>query len=287
MSEHHAEGLSFLLPVYNQAGNIERIVAAWSVLLEKLNRPYELLLIDDGSIDATRQLIDGEDDKLGLLARIPHLKTITHLQRGGFGACIRDGLAASQYPLIFYTGCDHAYNPADLKTLLHRIAESDSELGRKIDVVNGYRSGTPVTGWRKWWGKAWRFFLRIALGVPVPPLPSWLGTKAHRYRLLIRALFGVRVGDIDSKFKLIRRRLFDRIPIQSDGDFVHAEILAKANFLGCLMDELPIAQRPGPFQAHAEQPAPVPLGKELRRVFFHPNFGSTTLVPISTPAPST
>ena len=286
MSEHHAEGLSFLLPVHNQTANIERVLAAWSVLLEKLNRSYEILLIDDGSTDSTRQLLDGTSDKVGLLGRIPHLKLITYSQRRGFGACIRDGLAASQHPLIFYTGCDHAYNPGDLKTLLHRIAETDPETGRKIDVVNGYRSGTPISGWRKWRGKIWRLFPRIAMGLSVPPLPGWLGTKAHRYRLLIRALFGVRIGDIDSKFKLFRKRLFDRIPIQSDGDFVHAEILAKANFLGCLMDELPIALRPGPFPAHLESPSPVPLGKELRRVFFHPDFGPAVIAPILASAPS-
>jgi hypothetical protein len=113
----------------------------------------------------------------------------------------------------------------------------------------------------------------VLLGLPTEPPPGWLGWPAYRYRFKIRALFGVRLRDIDSKFKLFRRRIFDRFPIQSDGDFVHAEILAKANFLGCYMDEVPVADRPGPFAPVPEPPpAPPIVREEMKRVFRNPIF---------------
>jgi hypothetical protein len=88
---------------------------------------------------------------------------------------------------------------------------------------------------------------------------------------------------VDSKFKLFRKKIFERIPIQSTGDFVHAEILAKANFLSCPMAEVAIAERPGPFRAQLEPPSPVSLGKELRRVFFNPDFGPAMIPPVEKP----
>src|SRR5262249_43820125 len=99
------------------------------------------------------------------------------------------------------------------------------------------------------------------------------GYPAHRHRFWVRLLFGVRLQDIDSKFKLLRRQVFDRFPIQSDGDFVHAEIIAKINFLGALMDELPIAAKPGSYAAVAEPPPmPPPVATEMKRVFRRPVF---------------
>jgi glycosyltransferase involved in cell wall biosynthesis len=273
MSHGHTEGLSVLLPVHNQAAVLERGISAWSTLLAKLGLDYEIVLIDDGSTDATKKLLDG-DAKNGLRDRIPHLRILNHPDRRGYGASLRTGLSASQFPLIFCTGFDYAYNPQDLRTLLERIAEADPATGKKIDLVSGYRARNPMTGWRKQAGRLWRFVLRAALGLDVPARPGWLGAPAHRYAFLVRMLFGPRVGDVDSKFKLFRKSIFERIPIQSDGDFVHAEILAKANFLGCLMDEVPIADRPGSFAACAEPAGPKSRWREMRKVFFNPDFGT-------------
>ena len=210
-----------------------------------------------------------------MLARIPHLRVVEHAQRQGYGASLRSGLAAAQHALIFYTGCDYAYNPADLRNLLPHLEEIEPITGQRVAGVVGHRAGEPLTAWRKSLGRCWRLFARIAFGIDAPPSERTLGKKAERYRLLLRILFGLRVGDIDSKFKLYRRKIFERIPLQSTGDFVHAEILAKANFLSCPIAEAPITDRPGPFPACCPEHAlpPSPIGKELRRVFFNPDFG--------------
>jgi hypothetical protein len=143
----------------------------------------------------------------------------------------------------------------------------------KLDLVNGFRALTPVPRGLRIVGAIWRGFLRVLLGLPTEPLPGWLGWAAYRYRFKIRSLFGIRLRDIDSKFKLFRRKVFDRFAIQSDGDFVHAEILAKANFLGCYMDEVPVADRPGPFSPVPEPPpAPPIVREEMKRVFRNPIF---------------
>jgi hypothetical protein len=91
-------------------------------------------------------------------------------------------------------------------------------------------------------------------------------------------VFGVGLKDPGCSFKLFRRALFRRIPVQSDGPFVHTEVVAKANFLGCLMSEAPVAYQPP--AATESQPAPAPLRQwlaEAYRVFSHPNFGPAVL----------
>jgi hypothetical protein len=105
-------------------------------------------------------------------------------------------------------------------------------------------------------------------------LPGWLGWRRHLGGLLVRWLFGVRYRDAASPFRLLRRETLARFPLQSDGPFVHVEIVAKANFLGHNHgEELPL---PGV----SPEPRSAPVGGSARemmseavRLFRHADFG--------------
>src|SRR5206468_4190244 len=87
-------------------------------------------------------------------------------------------------------------------------------------------------------------------------------------------LFAVRLRDVDCWFLLARKSIFRRIPIQSNGRFAHAEILAKANFLGHLMTEAPVTYHPSNQDpAKATEPSNRLSFAELYRVLSHPDFG--------------
>ena len=105
------------------------------------------------------------------------------------------------------------------------------------------------------------------------PLPGWLGARRRLGGLLARVLFGVRHHDPACPFRLLRRDILARIPLQSKGPFAHVELLAKANFLGHLMgEEIPIDVRPPAYRGDA--------GSYLadgRRVFNNPDFGPAVL----------
>ena len=77
----------------------------------------------------------------------------------------------------------------------------------------------------KWRSRLYRGFMRVVFGFWPEPPRGWLGNSERRFWWRCRMLFGLRVGDVNSKFKLFRRAVFDRIEIQSDGEFVHAELL--------------------------------------------------------------
>ena len=136
-----------------------------------------------------------------------------------------------------------------------------------MEIVNGHRRG-PIPVKSAAAHLAYRAFVRCVRYCRTRPKLS----PANRYWWKCRLLFGLRVGDINSKFKLFRRTVFDRMVLQSDGEFIHAEILAKANFLGCLMDEVALGDRPDPL------PAP-DVGAEMWTVFRDPRFRS----PVPTP----
>src|SRR5262249_42883783 len=128
--------------------------------------------------------------------------------------------------------------------------------------------------------------LRILIGMPPEPLPGWLGPKAHIHARLMQFFFGVHVGDTDSAFKLFRREIFARIPIQSDGPFVHVEIMAKANFLTSWMDEIR-----GGAQDGAKRESLLPgiswreRWRDMQRASSRPDFGPAP-GPQAAPAPA-
>jgi glycosyltransferase involved in cell wall biosynthesis len=255
------EPVCVLVPACNQAAALAAAVPAWAAYLDTLRRPWSIVVVDDGSIDNTAEVT------AELAGRHPTLTVLRHDTRRGVGAAIRTGLTAAGHPLLVITTLDHAYTPADLGALLERIDEAD--------LVVGYRAGRPVPLAARVPGVLWGLFNRIALGMPPERLPGWLGLRAHVYAWAVWGVFGVRITDVDSGLKLFRRSVFhEHLPIQSDGPFVHAEILAKANFLGGMMDERPVGRTPGPYAA-VPWPTEPPgrLWNEAFTVFWHPDFG--------------
>jgi glycosyltransferase involved in cell wall biosynthesis len=253
--------VTVVIPVHNAADRLGKLVPAWSEMLAKLGRGYEILVVDDGSTDTTAAALEQ------LANRVPYLRVLRHDARRGFGASLRTALAEAKHPLFFYTSSDYPYTPADLRRMLERIEVRDEVFGKQPDLISGCRTGRPKPWLVKWGGRAWRLLWRVLFGMPLQPSPTWLGWREARYRWLVGWLFGVPLADVNSAFKLYRTAFLRRFPIQSDGDFVHTELVAKATFLTSIMDELPLTPKPD-----AE---PVPsVRSELWRVFRHPDFGT-------------
>jgi glycosyltransferase involved in cell wall biosynthesis len=252
------EPISVLLPAYNQAAGLEPIVENWLRALDRLGRPYEFIIINDGSTDDTAAVA------VRLAVRHPAVRVLRHDSHRGFGAALRTGIRVARYPLVFDTACDYPYPPADLKKLLDAI---DS-----VDLVSGCRT-EPVPAGLRHLGRVYRVLARILFGVQPEPRPTWRGWAAWWQGVRLRLVFGIRLWDATSAFKLFRKSVLDRLPIQSDTDFVHAELMAKANFLGCLMAEVPIGKLAGTFRGVTELPPPsVDRATEARRVFRRPEF---------------
>jgi glycosyltransferase involved in cell wall biosynthesis len=219
------------LPVRNQAALLERALPAWISTLGKLNRRFEILVVDDGSSDDTAARADA------VSSRHPEVVVLRLEKPAGFGAALRAAIDKSQYPLFFYTSLDYPYQPSDIRILLNRIDD--------VDFVSGFRKAIPLPTGVRIAQRILELAARVLIGLQREPLPGWLGWKRHCYARLVKTLFGVELIDVESEFKLFRREVITSFPIQSDGPFVHTEIVAKGNFRSFWLDELPIGAQSG------------------------------------------
>jgi glycosyltransferase involved in cell wall biosynthesis len=243
--------LSVLLLGNSDRPGLESILGNWFTHLYGLGREVEVLLVDDALIDRTAELAGSH----------PTARVLRDPVRRGVGAALRLGLAKARHPLFLQVPCDGRYQPADVQKLL---AEID-----RVHLVVGHRMGRAVPLLLRSLGGIWRLTLRILFGLPLEPLPAWLGWRGHARNLLAHVVFGLRLHDVACEFRLFRREVFRRIPIQSDGPFVNIEVLAKANFLGQVMSEAAVTS--------VEQWTPAGWWREAWRVFAHPDFGPARL----------
>jgi glycosyltransferase involved in cell wall biosynthesis len=180
--------ISVFFPCYNEQDNVARTVEQTLVVLEKLNADFEVIIVDDGSTDATAQIADE------ISGRNSRVKVVHHPTNLGYGAALQSGFRAATKELVFYTDGDGQFDINEMPPLLPLI--------KKYDIISCYRLNRQDSFIRK--------------------INGWCWTK------LVCLLFGMKIRDIDCAFKLYKREIFDNIELSSTGALIDAEILARA-----------------------------------------------------------
>src|SRR5881227_551237 len=110
-------GVSVFFPAYNDEGSIERMVADALAVLPTLANDYEVIVINDGSTDATQATLEA-------LARAhSSLRVVRHARNMGYGAALRSGFKAARKELIFYTDGDGQYDIGELPALCAHMTD--------------------------------------------------------------------------------------------------------------------------------------------------------------------
>lgn len=155
-SDSPSPAVSVVVPVRNEAGNIEPLVTEISAALDG-RWPFEVIYVNDGSSDGT------EAELRTLMGRLPWLRQIKHAQSCGQSAALRSGASAARAPVIVTLDGDGQNDPADIPALYesrllaelvmgHRVKRKDTWLRHaQSRVANGVRGwllgdGTPDTG---------------------------------------------------------------------------------------------------------------------------------------------
>jgi len=192
--------LSVFFPAYNEEANLENTVEKAIPVLEDVAEKYELIIVDDGSKDKT-----GEVAKR-LAEKYSFIQVITHNPNQGYGAALRSGFYNSRLEWIVTVDSDGQFDFSEVDKLIER--------SKKADVVVGYRLNRQDSMIRKIFGWGWT--------------------------LLANLLLGIKVRDVDCAFKLVNRKVIERIPkLQSQrGGMISPELLGKARKAGFKVAEV-------------------------------------------------
>ena len=200
--------LSYFFPAHNEEANLEPLVEEALAALPALAERFEIVIVNDGSKDRTREIADR------LVAANPDtVRCVHHEVNQGYGAAIRSGFRSARFGYVAYTDGDRQFRVADLGRLTDRMAQSDHP-----DVVIGFR-------------------IRRA-----DPIIRTI--YARTYRLANRIFFGLRATDVDCACKLFRREALTGIRVESGGAFLSAELLIKLRALGRTVVEVGIPHYP-------------------------------------------
>jgi hopanoid biosynthesis associated protein HpnK len=191
--------ISFVLPMHNEALNIEAMVEMIRREAAPRLEDYEVVIVNDASTDDCGEIADR------MARQDSRIRVVHHPHNRGLGASIRSGLAASRMPYVLYSDSDLPVDFSCLKWVL-------TEVTPEVNLLIGYRLGR-AEGLRR-------------------TIMSWV------YNRLIRVVFGLRVRDVNFAFKLIRRDLLSRLDLRSEGSFIDAEILLEARRARCRLVEV-------------------------------------------------
>jgi glycosyltransferase involved in cell wall biosynthesis len=198
------KSLSVVFPAFNEEANIRAVVEEAHRTVPELTSIFEIIIVNDGSKDRTREICDR------LVEELSNLRVVHHPRNRGYGAALKSGINLARHDLIFFTDSDGQF---DLKEVASLLEEADA-----YDIVAGYRARRQDPPHRLLFAWGWNMLVRIVLGI--------------------------RIRDIDCAFKVFNRRVFDKVQINSVGAMVNTEIFAQVFRFGMTVKEVPVSHFP-------------------------------------------
>lgn len=198
--------ISFITPVYNEEENIARMLAnLFLVLNAHPEWHWEVVLIEDGSRDGTRKVLETE------ALKYPNTQLIIHEKNQGYTQSMKDGLKAARGKYLMYVGADEEFDSTEIPDFVNIFLRDEA------DVVLGVR-------WQRNAYQLFRFFLSVI------------------YIFTLNYLFKIRINDYNWS-QAWSRKVLDRIDLTSKSLFVLPEIIIKAHDLGFRIKEIPSNHR--------------------------------------------
>jgi len=197
--------LSVVVPVYDEIRNIEEILKR----VRRTKAASEIVVVDDGSTDGSREFLQGLDGK-------QRLRVIFHPENRGKGAAVRSGIGAARGDVILIQDADLEYNPADYPTLLQPIKDGVA------DVVYGSRF----------------------LGGPRRAVMFWHMIANQLLTFMTNILYNTILSDMETGYKVFRREVTDGMTLRARGFDFEPEFTAKILKRRYRIFEVPITFNP-------------------------------------------
>lgn len=197
--------LSIIIPAYNEEKTIGEVLGA---LVREVPDAHEIIVVDDGSIDNTYQVVES------FCGKIPQLRLIRQPLNQGKTAALRTGFAASTGDVVIVQDADLEYDPVDIPELVNPIEKG------KADVVYGSR-----------------FMIRRAARVLY-----FKHFMANQFLTFLSNLFtDLNLSDVETGYKVFRGEIIRNMMIETSGFGFEIEVTAKVAKLNCRVYEVPIS----------------------------------------------
>ena len=193
--------VSLVIPMYNEELNIEQAVAAAVESLQKYSDDYEIIIVDDASVDDSPRMARK------LAEENPRIRVITHPRNLKLGGTLRSGFAAATKDLVFYMDADIPFDPDVLGKAIRAMQVTGA------DMIAAYRHDRTMEGAKR-------------------------AVYTLIYNWLIGLLFGWPHRDINFSFKLMKRKVLETIELKSEGSFIDAELVIKAKNAGFAIQQM-------------------------------------------------
>ncbi|MCC7417060.1 MAG: glycosyltransferase family 2 protein [Acidobacteria bacterium] len=194
--------LSVVVPVYNEARTIGAVIDR----VRAVPIRTELIVVDDGSTDGTREVLARESGRID--------KLLLQERNRGKGAAVRAGFAAASGDIVVIQDADLEYDPADYPDLLQPFVKANA------DLVLGSR----LTGAK-----------------PQRAYYYWHYVGNRLITLIARMLYNTTLSDIYTCYKAVRREHVAGLALRSDGFEFDAELLARLLKRDLVVYEVPIS----------------------------------------------
>ncbi len=194
--------LTVVIPAYNEVGTVERLLRR----VREVPLNLEVIVVDDGSTDGTRDLLGELEDEL-----IDQL--VFHEKNQGKGAALRTGFGRATGDVVVVQDADLEYDPYELPILLEPI------LSGKADAVYGSRF----------------------LGGPHRVLFFWHSVGNRVLTLLSNMMTDLNLTDMETCYKMVRTELLQSLPLSAHRFGIEPELTARLAQAGARIYELPIS----------------------------------------------
>ena len=197
--------LSVIIPVYNEKESIQEIVRR----VQATSMADEVVLVDDGSMDGTRDILAGMDGS-------GNVRVILHEKNQGKGGAVRTGMNAARGEIMLIQDADLEYDPRDYPALLKPIDEGIA------DVVYGSRF----------------------LGGPRRATMFWHMVANQLLTFMTNILYDTILTDMETGYKVFRRKVVEDMPIHARRFDFEPEFTAKVLKRHYHIYEVPISFNP-------------------------------------------
>lgn len=197
--------VSVIIPVYNEKHTIEEIIRR----VKAQNIASEILIVDDGSTDGTRQIIESMDGE-------GEIKVIFHDRNLGKGAAVRTGIQNASGDVLLIQDADLEYDPRDYSSLLQPIEEG------LADVVYGSRF----------------------LGAARRPVMFWHMLANKLLTLLTNVLYDTILTDMETGYKVFKKEIVEDLKLRANRFDFEPEFSAKILKRKVRVFEVPIVFNP-------------------------------------------